>query len=262
MPSEITVAGEPLAYAMDGPTVLFTFKTVMEPHSGRATHLQGDERHGGRRQDLVNDNTGATERINQLFIMEGKERKPVDRNWWPAISGCTMKLKDTGTGHTLHAKGKADQTGNPSPSPSRVCGARCGPARKRKSASIPHCWRLQQEDPTIRLQYNRETSEQLLGTLGEQHLNLLEVEIGRAQYKLSPVFGSPRTAYRETIRKPAEAMYRHKKQSGGSGQFGEVHLHIEPWYEGMPEPAGVSVRSKETLDLATGGKLEFCNCTT
>lgn len=258
--SVITASGEPLPYAMDGPTVLYTFKTVMEPHSGRATQFKVMSGTVAEGSELVNAATGATERINQLFIMEGKERKPVDRLVAGDI-GVTMKLKGTGTGQTLHAKGKAVRLATPVFPEPRLWRTVRASEEKFEERLHTALLELQQEDPSIRLQYNRETSEQLLGTLGEQHLNVLESKLGE-RYKLSPVFGSPRTAYRETIRKPAEAIYRHKKQSGGSGQFGEVHLRIEPWYEGMPAPAGVSVRSKETLDLATGGKLEFCNCTT
>jgi elongation factor G len=120
---------------------------------------------------------------------------------------------------------------------------------------------IQQEDPSVTLKYVRESGEQVIGTLGEMHLGAVEWKLSKL-YKVEAQFGSPRTAYRETIRKPAAAMYRHKKQTGGSGQFGEVHLRIEPWYEGMPEPTGVSVRGKEVINLPTGGKLVFCNCIT
>jgi elongation factor G len=109
------------------------------------------------------------------------------------------------------------------------------------------------------LKYDRETSQQLVGVQGELHLNLLKWRLEH-QYKVEPVFGSPRIPYRETIRRPAAASYRHKKQTGGAGQFAEVHMRIEPWYEGMPDPEGVNLRNQEIIDLPTGGKLVFCNC--
>jgi elongation factor G len=118
---------------------------------------------------------------------------------------------------------------------------------------------IQQEDPSITLRFIRETGEQVLGVQGELHLAVIQWKLSHL-YRLEAEFGAPRIPYRETIRRPAAAMHRHKKQTGGSGQFGEVHLRIEPWYEGMPEPAGVSVRGKEVIDLPTGGKLIFYNC--
>jgi elongation factor G len=118
---------------------------------------------------------------------------------------------------------------------------------------------INKEDPTIVLTYSRETGEQLVGAQGELHLSLLKWKLNH-HYKVDCVFSSPRIPYRETIRKSAEASHRHKKQTGGSGQFGEVHLKIEPWTEGMPEPHGHSIRGKEEIDLPTGGKLVFYNC--
>ncbi|HMU14607.1 MAG TPA: elongation factor G, partial [Flavobacteriales bacterium] len=118
---------------------------------------------------------------------------------------------------------------------------------------------IQKEDPTIVLTYQRETGQQIVGGQGDLHLNLLKWKLNH-HYKVDATFHAPRIPYRETIRRSAEASYRHKKQTGGSGQFGEVHLRIEPWYEGMPAPQGVSVRDIQEHDLPTGGKLVFCNC--
>jgi elongation factor G len=79
-------------------------------------------------------------------------------------------------------------------------------------------------------------------------------------HKVQVKFNKPRIAYRETIRKMVEASYRHKKQSGGAGQFGEVYIRLEPYFEGMPEPTGITVRGRETIDLPWGGKLLYYNC--
>lgn len=260
MPAAKTDNGSALPCNPEGPAVLYSFKTTIEPHSGRVTYfkvMSGEIREG---MELWNASTGTPERLNQLFIPEGRERKQVDRLAAGDI-GAVMKLKHTGTGQTLHAKGAEvhlPPVALPEPRLYRTVRATDQKLEEKLHAALLE---LQQEDPSIHLRYVRETGEQVIGTLGEIHLGVVEWKLAH-QYKVGAVFGSPRTAYRETIRRPAAAMYRHKKQTGGSGQFGEVHLKIEPWYEGMPEPLGLSVRSKELIDLPTGGKLAFYNCIT
>lgn len=258
MPAEELVGGGKLECAAEGPAVLFTFKTIIEPRAGHITLfkvMSGEVKEG---MDLVNDNTGTTERLNQLFIVDGKERKPVAQLVAGDIGG-TMKLKDTATAHTLHSPGKSiklQPIAFPEPRLRQVIKAADTKQEEKLHAALLE---IQKEDPTIVLIYNRETAQQLVGAQGELHLNLLKWKLSH-HYKVEAEFSSPRVPYRETIRKSATASYRHKKQTGGSGQFGEVHLTIDPWYEGMPDPKGVSVRGKEEFDLPTGGKLVFCNC--
>ena len=269
-PSAVEMPPEPLATdgsepsplwlecKADGPAVLFTFKTMMEPKTGQLTYfkvMSGTVKEG---QELVNDNNGTSERVGQLFIVEGKERKQVDQLAAGDI-GCTLKLKDTSTAHTLHAPGKAiklQPIAFPEPRLRLTIKAKDQKQEEKLHAAILE---IQKEDPTILLHYMRETGQQVVSGQGELHLNLLKWRLAH-QYKIEIEFGSPRVSYRETIRKTASAMYRHKKQTGGSGQFGEVHLTIEPWYEGMPEPTGRSMRGKDEHDLPTGGKLLFYNC--
>jgi elongation factor G len=257
MPPARLADGGALDRKADGPVVLFTFKTMNEPRAGWITLfkvMSGELTEG---MELVNDNTGATERFNQLFIVDGKERKPVKKLAAGDI-GCTIKLKETATAHTLHSPGvsiKLRPIDFPEPRLWRTVRAADTKLEEKLHAALVEA---QKEDPTIVLQYSRETSEQLIGTQGELHLNLLKWKLEQ-QHKVVPVFGSPRIPYRETIRRAAEASYRHKKQTGGAGQFAEVHLRIEPWYEGMPDPEGHSVRGRELIDLPTGGKLEFLN---
>ncbi len=258
MPTEPLVEGGTLACSADGPAVLFAYKTVIEPRAGHITLfkvMSGEVKEG---MDLVNDDTGSTERINQLFIVDGKERKHVEKLIAGDLGG-TIKLKDTSTAHTLHAPGKAiklQPIAFPEPRLRLTIKANELKQEEKLHAALLE---IQKEDPTVVLTYSRETAEQLVGGQGELHLNLLKWKLNH-HYKVDAVFGSPRIPYRETIRKPAEASYRHKKQTGGSGQFGEVHLKIEPWYEGMPDPTGHSVRGKEVHDLPTGGVLVFYNC--
>lgn len=258
MPAEELVDGGTLACTADGPAVLFTFKTLIEPRAGHITLFKVMSGEVSEGTDLVNDNTGSTERTNQLFIVDGKERRPVQKLVAGDIGG-TIKLKDTGTAHTLHAPGhriKLRPIAFPEPRLRQVIRAADQKQEEKLHATLVE---IQKEDPTIVLTYSRETSQQLVGAQGELHLSLLKWKLNH-HYKVDPVFSSPRIPYRETIRKPAEASYRHKKQTGGSGQFGEVHLKIEPWFDGMADPAGHSVRGKEEHDLPTGGKLVFYNC--
>ncbi len=258
MPAEELVGGGVLECDASGPAVIFTFKTMIEPKSGHITLfkvMSGQVREG---MDLTNDNTGGTERINQLFILDGKDRKPVEKLMAGDIGG-TIKLKETATGHTLHIPGrsiKLQPIAFPEPRLRQVIKAKDQKMEEKLHAAILE---IQKEDPTITLQYMRETSQQVVGGQGELHLNLLKWKLAH-HYKVEMDYSAPRIPYRETIRKPAEAMYRHKKQTGGSGQFGEVHMKIDPWYEGMPEPSGHSLRGKEEHELVTGGKLVFYNC--
>jgi elongation factor G len=256
-PAKLADGGE-LSCSPEGRTVLFTFKTVIEPKAGHISLFKvmcGEVKEG---MELVNENTGTTERIGQLFIVEGKERRQVEKLVTGDIGG-TIKLKDTATAHTLHSPGMHVQLQPiefPIPRLRQVIRATDTKQEERLHAAILE---IQKEDPTLVLSYNRETSEQIIGAQGELHLNLLKWKLEH-HYKVGVEFGSPRISYRETIRKPADAMYRHKKQTGGAGQFAEVHLRIGPWHEGMPEPTGVSVRGKEQIQLNTGGVLEFYNC--
>lgn len=258
MPPKPLADGGTLACTADGPTVLFLFKTVLDPRAGTISLfkvMSGELREG---MELVNDNTGTTERIGQLFIVDGRERHHVQRLAAGDIGG-TIKLKDSATAHTLHTAGAAIKLRPlelPEPRLRQVVRA----ADQRQEEKLHSALlEIQKEDPTVVLQYDRETSEQLVGVQGELHLSLLGWKLAHL-YKVEAVFSAPRIPYRETIRREAAATYRHKKQSGGSGQFAEVSLRIEPWYADMPEPEGLAIRGKEEVDLPGGGRLQFYNC--
>src|SRR5690606_36588450 len=208
--------------------------------------------------ELVNSQTGTVERLNQLFIMDGKTRTPVDKLVAGDI-GATLKLKDTFTNQTLRSKG-FDVTIRPIEFPTpRIRTAVVAQSKNDDEKIGEVLQKIHHEDPTIEVQYAQELKQLLISAQGELHLAVCKWYLQNV-YKLNIDFLQPRISYRETIRKPAIASYRHKKQSGGAGQFAEVHMKIEPYVEGMPEPTDYTIRGKEEIDLLWGGKLIFYNC--
>ena len=173
--------------------------------------------------------------------------------------GATVKLKDTHTNQTLHDKGVSfaiKPMDFPDPRITTAIKAR----DKNDDEKLAEALReIHEEDPTTIYEYSRELKQMLLKGQGELHFAVTEWKLKNI-HNIDIEFLRPRIPYRETIQKPADASYRHKKQSGGAGQFGEVFLHIEPYYEGMPEPTDYNVRGKEEIELEWGGKLIFYNC--
>lgn len=255
---EPLVDGTELACDVNGPTALFIFKTHIEPHLGKLSFfkvMSGELKAG---MELVNSSNGKSERLNQLFIMDGKNRNPIDKLVAGDI-GATLKLKDTQTNDTLCVTGK-----NIAFEPIHFPEARLRTAIVAKNKEDDEkigavLAEIHMEDPTINIEYSRELSQVILSGQGELHLALTKWRLSHI-YNLDVEFVKPRIPYRETIQKASQSFYRHKKQSGGAGQFGEVYMKIEPYYEGMAEPTGVSIRHKEEFDLQWGGKLIFYNC--
>ncbi|HMW98363.1 MAG TPA: GTP-binding protein, partial [Flavobacteriales bacterium] len=202
MPAEELVDGGTLPCRADGPAVLFAFKTVIEPRSGHITLfkvMSGEVKEGA---DLVNDNTGSAERLNQLFILDGKERRPVERLVAGDIGG-TIKLKDTSSAHTLHEPGKAIKLrpiAFPEPRLRQVIKAADQKLEEKLHAALLE---IQKEDPTIVLTYQRGTGQQIVGGQGDLHLNLLKWKLNH-HYKVDATYHAPRIPYRETIRRGAE----------------------------------------------------------
>ena len=250
--------GKHLTCTSLGDPVLFIFKTILEPRTGQVSVFKVLSGHIKEGTELVNANTGGSERIGQLFILKGKERKSVQQLAAGDI-GCTIRLKDTATAHTLHAPGKSILV-KPIKFPEHKISQVIYAIDQRQEEKMHQTLsELSKEDPTIVMGYLRESSEQLVSAQGNLHLQLLKWRIEN-EHKISIEYRSPQINYRETIRKPAEGHYRHKKQSGGSGQFGEVFMKIEPWFEGMPEPKKIKLRNVQEHELETGGKLVFYNC--
>lgn len=255
---ELTIDGKEVPFDPKMPASLFVFKSHLEPNLGKLTFFKVISGEITSASELVNSQAGATERLHQIFIMDGKSRNQVDKLVAGDI-GATLKLKDTSTNQTLHAKG-FDVTFNPIEFPSpRVRTAVIAQSKNddEKIGEVLH--KIHQEDPTVLVEFSRELKQLLISGQGELHLAICKWYLENV-YKLHVDFVTPRISYRETIRKPSISSHRHKKQSGGAGQFAEVHLKVEPWYQGMPEPTDYSVRGKEFIDLEWGGKLVFYNC--
>jgi len=255
---EITTEGKEIPCDPTASTVLFVFKSHLEPNLGKLSFFKVISGEVTTSSELINSQTGALERIHQLFIMDGKNRNPVDKLVAGDI-GATLKLKDTFTNQTLHAK-NFEVTVKPIVFPQpRIRVAVIAKSKNDNEKIGEVLGKIHQEDPTLSVEYSKELKQLIVSAQGELHLTVCKWFLEN-MYKLNVDFISPRISYRETIRKPASASYRHKKQSGGAGQFGEVYIKIEPYYEGMPEPEEFTVRGKEIIDLEWGGKLVFYNC--
>jgi len=255
---EKTEDGKELPCNPSGPTVLFVFKTLIEPHLGKLSFFKVMSGEISVGQDLENTLTRNTERLNQLFIMDGKNRNAIQKLTAGDI-GATLKLKDTKTNQTLCAAGKdiiVESIHFPEPR-IRTAIVTKNKADDDKLGTVLN--EIHQEDPTMLVEYSSELRQVILSGQGELHLSSIKWRLHNL-YKVEVEFIKPRIPYRETIQKASQASYRHKKQSGGAGQFGEVYMKIDPYHEGMPEPQGVSVRHKEVFDLKWGGKLIFYNC--
>jgi elongation factor G len=258
MPPQTTKKGDKLTCDASGPACIFVYKTVSEPHVGELSFFKvysGTVKSG---MDLENEITGVSEKINQLFLVEGNKRTNVNELVAGDI-GATLKLKNTHVNNTLHIKGKNYEL-NPIEFPSPNMTVAIETIKKGEEEKLSQALhQLREEDPTLIVEISSELHQTLIHCQGDMHLAVAKWKIEHNN-KLEVKFIKPKIPYRETIRKMSEANYRHKKQSGGSGQFGEVFMRIEPWYEGMPEPNGLNVRARDTYELDWGGKLVFYNC--
>ena len=258
MPAQKTKSGKLLPCDPKGPACIFIFKTITEPHIGELSLFKvfsGTIKAGC---ELVNENTGGTEVLNQLLLLEGHNRIPVTELVAGDI-GATLKLRSTHVNNTLHEKGaniELEPIQFPKPNVT-VAIATVNKGEEEKLAQVLHT--LVSEDATVRFEVSPELKQILLHCQGELHLQVIQWKIANI-HKLEITIDKPKIPYRETIRKKAEATYRHKKQSGGAGQFGEVFMLVEAWYEGIPDPPGLHVRGREEINLEWGGKLVYLNC--
>jgi len=250
----------------NGPTSLYFFKTAVEPHIGEVQYfkvMSGTIKEG---DDLTNADRGSKERLAQIYVCAGANRDKVEAMVAGDI-GCTVKLKDVKTGNTLNDKNSENRFNwikYPNPKYSRAIKAVNESETEKLMQALN---RMREEDPTWVVEQSKELRQTIVHGQGEFHLRTLKWRLENND-KIKIEFSEPRIPYRETITKAARADYRHKKQSGGAGQFGEVHLIVEPYYDGMPAPDTyrfngqefkINVKSSETVDLEWGGKLVFIN---
>ena len=266
MPAVHNTRGEEVKLDATAPTSLYFFKTGIEPHIGEVQYfkvMSGTVKEG---DDLTNADRGSKERLAQLFVCSGAQREKVEQLSAGDI-GCTVKLKDVRTGNTLNAPG-CDHRFNwikyPEPKYIRAIKPVSESDTEKMMAALT---RMRQEDPTWVVEQSKELRQILVYGQGEFHLRTLKWRLENLD-KIPVEFQEQRIPYRETITKSSRADYRHKKQSGGAGQFGEVHLIVEPYQDGMEDPQvynfggqeiRVNLKGREEIELEWGGKLVFIN---
>ena len=258
--------GEEITPDAAAPTSIYFFKTGMEPHIGEVSYfkvMSGTLKAGA---DLQNADRGSKERVAQIYACAGANRIAVDELQAGDI-GCAVKLKDVKTGNTLNDKdcdNRFDFIKYPNPKYSRAVKAVNEAETEKMMAALT---KMRQEDPTWVVEQSKELRQIIVRGQGEFHLRTLKWRMENNE-KIQIEYVEPKIPYRETITKAARADYRHKKQSGGAGQFGEVHLIVEPYAEGMPDPTvfkfggqeiRINVKNQEVVDLEWGGKLVFIN---
>ena len=266
MPAPENTEGEAVKPDSNGPLSLYVFKTSVEPHIGEVSYFKVMSGTLNAGADLNNLSRGSKERIAQIFCVCGQIRTQVDKLCAGDI-GATVKLKDVRTGNTLDEKGcdwQYDFIKYPEPKYTRAV----RPVTESDSEKLMEILtRMHEEDPTWVVEQSKELKQTILGGQGEFHLRTLKWRVENND-KLPIIFEEPKIPYRETITKAARADYRHKKQSGGAGQFGEVHLIVEPYTDGMPVPETykfgsqefkMNVRDTQEIPLPWGGKLVVCN---
>lgn len=266
MPKIHNTRGEEVPADSSAPESVYFFKTGVEPHIGEVSYfkvMSGCVKPG---DDLSNADRGSKERIANIYVCAGANRQPVDCLNTGDI-GCTVKLKDVKTGNTLNGKdcdNRFDFIRYPNSKYSRAIKAVNEGDTEKLMAALT---KMRQEDPTWVVEQSKELRQTIIHGQGEFHLRTLKWRLENNE-KIPVKFVDAKIPYRETITKAARADYRHKKQSGGAGQFGEVHLIVEPYAEGMPDPVvykfngqefKMNIKSKEVIDLEWGGKLVFIN---
>lgn len=254
-PAAPLTGGEVLACAADTSPTLFIYKTASEPRVGIVSYFKVYSGRIKPGDELVNSTNRTAERLNQLFIANGKEREQVD-SLRAGDLGVVVKLKNSHTNNTLNAKGEERQILPIEFPEARIHSAIVPPSKQEMEKLMKALHQLEEEDPTLTVEQSATLKQTILHGQGELHFELVKYRIEK-MYGISMEFEAPRIPYRETITTAADASYRHKKQTGGAGQFGEVHLRIMPYKEGMSHPTDLNVRSTEEEKLPWGGVLSF-----
>ncbi|MFP4471839.1 MAG: elongation factor G [Bacteroidales bacterium] len=259
MPPVKTVNGKEFKCNPSEPVSLFVFKTAIESHLGEVSFFKVYNGELSESTDLVNSNNGTKERLTQLYLFSGKNREKVSKLVAGDI-GATIKLKNTATNQTLSLPKNSEDAIEPIvfPEPKITMAVRAqNTADEEKLNSVLQ--EMAKVDKTFRISFSKELKQLIAGGMGELHLNLIKWMVENLE-KIPMEYFTPRIPYRETITKSAKSTYRHKKQSGGAGQFGEVHMMIEPYTEGMSWTSEFPVRGTDEIKLDWGGKLIMNNC--
>jgi elongation factor G len=266
MPAPVNSKGNEVKPNPTGPASVYIFKSSIEEHIGEINYFRVYSGKITENLDVINSNNGTKERLSQIYLCAGKSRSRVPELHTGDI-GAFVKLKNTKTGHTLNAPGndwKYEGIKFPEPKYRTAIKAQSESDDEKLGEALN---KIHLEDPTIIIEYSKELKQIIVHGQGEYHLNIMKWHLDNI-YKIPTNFNSPKIPYRETITKSAQADYRHKKQSGGAGQFGEVHMIIEPYEEGSTEvnmqkiggkEIKISVRDKEEIELPWGGKLIYVN---
>ena len=267
MPAPVDINGTTVKCEGKASPSAFVFKSSIEQHIGEINFFKVMSGEFNEGMDIINASTQSKERISQLFAVAGKNRVKVPKVAAGDIAA-TVKIKGTKSNHTLTVPGSQIKFSKiPFPNPKfRTAIKAINEADEEKLGEALQ--RISMEDPTIIVEYSKELKQTLIHGQGEYHLNIVKWHLDHI-YKIPTDYLTPKIQYRETITKTAQADYRHKKQSGGAGQFGEVHIIIEPFIEGLAEPTmfkingkeiKLSLRDRDEQDMPWGGKLVFYNC--
>lgn len=259
MPATLTTNDKELTCNPEEPTSLLVFKTSIEEHLGEIAFFKVFAGEVTESMDLVNSTTSGKERIPQMLAIAGKKREKVERVMAGDIAA-TIKLKNTRTGDTLNTSKNADDIITPidfpSPKISMAIKAKNTGDDEKLGARLSEMHKV---DQTLEIEYSKELKQIIVKGQGELHLNIAKWHLEQLD-KIPIDFFAPKIPYRETITKTAKATYRHKKQSGGAGQFGEVHILIEPFTEGMKFQGEFPIRATDEIQLPWGGKLVYNSC--
>ncbi len=267
MPAPVNSKGVEVKPNPAGPASVYVFKSAIEEHIGEINYFRVYSGKITENLDVVNSNNGTKERLSQIYLCAGKNRTRVPELHVGDI-GAFVKLKNTKTNHTLNVPGndwKYEGVKFPEPKYRTAIKAQSESDDEKLGEALN---KIHLEDPTIIIEYSKELKQIIIHGQGEYHLNIMKWHLDNI-YKIPTNYNLPKIPYRETITKSAQADYRHRKQSGGAGQFGEVHMIIEPFEEGSTESnmmkingkeIKLSVRSKDVIELDWGGKLIYVNC--
>lgn len=237
---------------------IFIYKMFSDLRLGDMTFfkVKSGKLHSGL--DLVNETKGSTERFGQVYAVNGKKREEVTELCAGDL-GATLKLKTTNINDTLHEKGfnvKFIPIEYPNPKVRTAIAPKTKGEEEKVGIGLNA---IHAEDPSMQILHSQELRQTIVYAQGDLHLQLIKWRLEH-RFKVEIDFIAPRVQYRETIQKKVQGSYRHKKQTGGAGQFAEVHMLVEPWYEGLPDPDAIQVRGRDLFDLEWGGKLEYLNC--